>query len=126
MTSSRAVDVFAARQKLFVYERSLAAVETRERIATSVQVSRPDLADRLRRASTSIALNIAEGAAEFSAKEKIRSYRMARRSAAESDAILDVLPRVGCPSALGAQARREIDEVLAPLARTMNGVERKM
>ena len=35
-------------------------------------------------------LNIAEGAGEFAPKEKARFYRMARRSATESAAVLDV------------------------------------
>ena len=35
-------------------------------------------------------LNIAEGVGEYSAAEKARFYRMAKRSATESAAILDV------------------------------------
>jgi len=38
-------------------------------------------------------LNIAEGAGEFSRAEKQRFYRMARRSATERAAILDILER---------------------------------
>ncbi len=49
------------------------------------------LADQLIRAASSIALNIAEGAGEFSPREKVRFYRMARRSAWECVAILDLL-----------------------------------
>lgn len=49
-----------------------------------------DLADQLKRASTSIALNIAEGAGEYSRADKARFYRMAKRSATECAAILDV------------------------------------
>jgi four helix bundle protein len=37
-----------------------------------------------------VTLNIAEGAGEFSKKEKARFYRMARRSATECAAVLDV------------------------------------
>src|SRR4029450_11457795 len=48
------------------------------------------LADQLDRAAVSIALNIAEGAGEFARKEKGRFYRIARRSATESAAVLDV------------------------------------
>jgi four helix bundle protein len=60
------------------------------------------LADQLRRAATSIALNIAEGAGEFAAREKARFYRMARRSATECGAVLDVCARLG----LGGAAQR--------------------
>ncbi len=57
---------------------------------------RPDdaLADQLHRAGTSIPLNIAEGAGEFAKNEKARFYRIARRSATEAAAILDVLRRL--------------------------------
>jgi len=47
-------------------------------------------ADQLQRAATSIPLNVAEGAGEFSPAEKARFYRIARRSATECAAILDV------------------------------------
>lgn len=39
-------------------------------------------------------LNIAEGAGEFSVNEKIRFYRMARRSATECAGILDICMRL--------------------------------
>ena len=39
---------------------------------------RASLADQLQRAATSIPLNIADGAGEFSASEKARFYRMAQ------------------------------------------------
>lgn len=48
------------------------------------------LSDQLRRAGTSVVLNIAEGAGEHSASEKARFYRMAKRSATECSSILDV------------------------------------
>jgi four helix bundle protein len=47
--------------------------------------------NQLRRATTSICLNIAEGAGEFSAKEKAPFYRIAKRAATECAAILDVV-----------------------------------
>ena len=59
---------------------------------------RSALADQLQRASTSISLNIAEGAGEFSKPEKARFYRMARRSATECAAVLDVAMRLGIVS----------------------------
>ena len=40
-------------------------------------------------AASSVSFNIAEGAGEFAAADKARFYRMARRSATESAAILD-------------------------------------
>ena len=54
------------------------------------------LADQLQRAGSSITLNIAEGAGEFSSAEKARFYRIAKRSATECAAILDVARRRSC------------------------------
>jgi four helix bundle protein len=52
------------------------------------------LADQFQRAATSRALNIAEGAGEFSKKDKGRFYRIARRSATECAAILDICTKL--------------------------------
>jgi four helix bundle protein len=52
------------------------------------------LADQLQRAGSSVPLNIAEGSGEFSANEKIRSYRMAKRSATECAGIFDICQRL--------------------------------
>ena len=46
------------------------------------------LSDQLRRAVASIPLNIAEGAGEFAPADKAHFYRMARRSATETAAVL--------------------------------------
>jgi len=48
------------------------------------------LSDQLQRAALSIPLNIAEGAGEYAIDEKVRFYRMAKRSATECASILDV------------------------------------
>jgi len=48
------------------------------------------LADQLKRAVSSIALNIAEGNSRYSAKERLRFFSIARASAAESAAIFDI------------------------------------
>ena len=49
------------------------------------------LLDQLLRAASSVCLNIAEGAGEYSRDEKIRFYRIARRSAWECAAAVDLL-----------------------------------
>ncbi len=68
--------------------------------------ARPYMADQLHRAATSIALNVAEGAGEFSSAEKVRFYRMARRSATESAAAVDLLTRMRAIDPAAAQAGR--------------------
>jgi four helix bundle protein len=77
-------------ERLDVYKVALDFIATVSDIIESLPKGRAYLADQLNRASTSIVLNIAEGAGEFSAADKARFYRMACRSATESAAILDV------------------------------------
>ena len=67
--------------KLDVYRVSLDFIELTEQLVSGLPRGRADLVDQLRRAATSIVLNIAEGAGEFSPKDKARFYRMAKRSA---------------------------------------------
>ena len=82
-------------EKLDTYNVSIDFVVLANDIAAHLPRGRAPLADQLHRASTSIPLNIAEGAGEFSNQEKARFYRMAKRSAMECAAILDVCSRLG-------------------------------
>lgn len=59
-------------------------------IAATFDAGHSYLRDQLRRAASSIVLNIAEGAGEFRRGEKARIYRIALRSATECSAILDI------------------------------------
>ena len=77
-------------EKLDVYQASIEFVALADSSVEHLPRGRAYLADQLQRAATSIPLNIAEGAGEFSSSEKSRFYRMAKRSATESAAILDV------------------------------------
>lgn len=82
-------------ERLDVYRVAIAFVVIANDVVESLPRGRGYLADQLQRASTSVVLNIAEGAGEFSAKEKARFYRMAKRSATECAAILDVCQQLG-------------------------------
>jgi four helix bundle protein len=73
-----------------VYRRALEFVRVAASFRQKLVPGHAALADQLDRAAVSIALNIAEGAGEFARKEKARFYRIARRSATESAAVLDV------------------------------------
>ncbi len=77
-------------KNLHVYQAALDFVLVADEIAEHFSGGRAYLTDQLRRAGASILLNIAEGSGEFSENEKIRFYRMARRSATECAAILDL------------------------------------
>ncbi len=77
-------------RQLDAYRVGLEFVVHADRLAEALPRGRSGLADQLRRASMSICLNTAEGAGEFSSAEKARFYRLARRSATECGAALDM------------------------------------
>jgi four helix bundle protein len=76
--------------RLDVYLAAVDMVALAHSIVADFPPGHADLADQLKRASTSVVLNLAEGAGEYSRADKARFYRMAKRSATESAAILDV------------------------------------
>jgi len=78
-------------EKLEVYQAAIEFVATASALIKRLPAGHGDVADQLRRAAVAIPLNIAEGAGESGHKERARSYRMAKRSATECAAILDVL-----------------------------------
>jgi four helix bundle protein len=61
-----------------------------EQLIAALPKGRSHLADHLSRASLSIVLNVAEGAGKVSAADKRRYDVIARESATESAALLDV------------------------------------
>ncbi len=77
-------------EKLDVYQVTLNFVLLTNESSKEFPRGTAHISDQLLRASTSILLNIAEGAGEFAPLEKIRFYRMARRSATECAAILQL------------------------------------
>ncbi len=77
-------------ERLELYQTAIRFVVVANDVVELLPRGRGYLADQLQRAATSVVLNIAEGAGEFASKEKARFYRMARRSATESAAVLDV------------------------------------
>jgi four helix bundle protein len=79
--------------KLDVYQRALELLDVVDRIVEQMPPGRAHLKDQFDRAATSIVLNVAEGAGEFSPADKRRFYRMARRSGTESAAIVEVIRR---------------------------------
>jgi four helix bundle protein len=93
-------------EKLDVYQRSLELLDLVDDIHDLLPPGRAHLKDQLDRAATSIVLNIAEGAGEYSVPDKQRFYRMARRSATETAAVLDILERRGSAAPELIQAAR--------------------
>lgn len=82
-------------EKLDVYRAAIEFVVLIDKIVDQFPRGRAYLADQLLRAGSSIPLNIAEGAGEYSGSEKIRFYRMAKRSATECAGIFDICKQLG-------------------------------
>src|SRR5262245_3090678 len=95
-------------EKLDVYQASIEVLVLIDKITELFPRGRAYLTDQLQRAGTSISLNIAEGSGEFSANEKSRFYRMAKRSATETAAILDIVKRLNILDDANYQMGREL------------------
>jgi four helix bundle protein len=81
-------------EKLDVYHLSLDFLVFANGVIETLPRGRSHLADQFTRASTSIVLNLAEGAGKHSRPDKRRYYLTARGSATESAALLDVCLRL--------------------------------
>ena len=68
-------------ERLDVYKAIIDFLAVADEVIEHLPRGRGHLSDQLQRASTSILLNLAEGAGEFAALEKARLYRISRRSA---------------------------------------------
>ena len=95
-------------ERLDVYQAAIELIVLADSTAGALPRGSSYLADQLRRASTSIAFNIAEGAGEFAPADKARFYRMARRSATESAAILDACRRLSLVDAGSSDTSRAL------------------
>jgi four helix bundle protein len=82
-------------EKLTVYQAAIEFVILADEVIEHLPRGRAYLSDQLQRAALSIPLNIAEGAGEYAVDEKVRFYRMAKRSATECAGVLDVCQRLG-------------------------------
>ncbi len=110
------------------HERLEAYVVAREFLALAHEVARKlprgeaAIADQLERAASSVLLNTAEGAGRRASKEKARFFDIARGSAAECAAILDVLDvrelSAQSASATGRSLLHRAVRLLAGLARS--------
>jgi four helix bundle protein len=84
------------------------------------------LKDQLRRAASSIAANLAEGVGELSPPEKVRFYRMARRSAVECASHLLVCRRLALvDDALVAKGLELLLRIVAMLTSMVKAISAK-
>lgn len=93
-------------ERLEVYRASLGFVAWSEPVMQGI-APKPAAIDQLDRASTSVPLNIAEGNGKFSVKDRCRFFEIARGSAVECVACLDVLVAKGRLPAEVAQCGKE-------------------
>ncbi len=83
--------------------------------------------EALKRAATSIVLNIAEGSAEYSPAEKARLYRIALRSGAECHAACAVMVRVEIvPADSVTKVQTSLEEVVAMLVTMCKKMESRL
>jgi four helix bundle protein len=103
-------------EKLDVYRLALDFLVMAEEVIEHLPRGRGHLQDQLTRSSTSIVLNIAEGAGKFSGPDKRRYYLSANGSATESAAIFDVLLRLRLVDQdVHSRAKALLDRVAAML-----------
>jgi four helix bundle protein len=101
-----------------IYQRGLALVSLSRQVVDELPVGTGFLADQLRRASASVVLTFAEGYDKGSLAEQRRFFRMARGSAQEVRAILDVADRLGAISPhRHAEGREVTDHIVRMLFR---------
>lgn len=99
--------------RLEAYQVARQANREIAKLVRGLPVGTAEVADQLKRASLSIALNTAEGAGDLSLKEKGRFYTIASRSARECAAVLDHLVDIGI------LAQASVRPAQALLARTV-------
>jgi four helix bundle protein len=97
-------------QKLDVYRCAIDFVAIAVKVAAAIPRGHADLRDQLRRAALSVPLNTAEGAGRVSDADAARHFAIARGSAMECAAVLDVLRVLG---ALDEEEYRRATELLA-------------
>ena len=102
-------------EKLEVYQHSLAFVAWLEPILQELPKTIA-VRDQLARASTSIVLNLAEGNGKFTSPDRCRFFDIARGSALECAAALDVLAAKGqCELTGVARGKERLHRVVSML-----------
>jgi four helix bundle protein len=105
-------------QRLDVYQRSIDFIALTHAVTAGVPRGHASAIDQLRRAATSVSLNIAEAAGRRGAADAARAYAIARGSAMECAAALDALKAMGIvEERLYAEGTRLLERVVAMLTK---------
>lgn len=102
-------------EKLECYGRSVRMAEGLSKEVAKWPRGYGYLTDQLKRAMASIVLNIAEGNAKASAAERHRFFRIARASAAEVSACLDLWKAFGLPGKGSVMQRKSQLEAISKM-----------
>ena len=112
-------------RKLEVYEKSYrSAVEIYRMTADFPKEERYGITDQMRRASVSIALNVAEGYARRESQEELKRFlRMAVGSAAEMQVLIDFARELGY---IREERYKEAKEAYETIGKMLNAFIRKL
>jgi four helix bundle protein len=105
-------------ERLDVYRCAIEFVAVAVQIGSDIPRGQADLRDQLRRASSSIPVNIAEASGRTSSAERAHHHTIARGSALECAAVLDVLRLLGAarPEAV-LHGKRLLGRIVAMLTK---------
>ena len=109
-------------EKFGAYRFAIEFAAEAARIIEKLPPGYAKLADQLRRASSSVALTIAEGSGKTSRAERNHCYTVARGEAMESAAIVDVLE---CSHVIESDTARRAKELLENAVAILTSVCRK-
>jgi four helix bundle protein len=101
---------------LRIYDDMIEAVRAMRAVLTAVERRDSDLARQLRRAASSVVLNVAEGSGSFGRVRTVR-YRTALGSARETLACLRVAEAFGYVEAVPDAVRDRMNRVIGTLVR---------
>jgi four helix bundle protein len=111
-------------QKLDVYRCAVEFLSSTSTLAQRIPRGHSDMADQLRRAALSVPLNIAEGSGKGTMKEREarRFYAIARGSALECAAIVDVLAAMEFVNGDEASRAHDLLERIVAMLTRMGGI----
>jgi four helix bundle protein len=105
-------------ERLDVYQCALRFAALSFRILEGTPRGQSELSEQLRRATLSIPLNIAEGTGKAASRERARYYAIARGSAMECGAVVDLLRLQGLiTEETGSEAKEALERIVAMLTK---------
>jgi len=106
-------------EKFKAYELSIEFLAVAMQLLDQLPNGNGHIRDQLKRAATSIPLNLAEGSGKMSNRDKLRFYAIARGSAMECAAICDVIvliePRLKQSATSAKQVLEQITRILTTI-----------